>query len=201
MYTWNKKNALKVLLYGVLYAALSACVCFAGAIHPIMFVCYQITAGLIVTGPVITAFRRVQAPGVAACLMAVMLLLFALVEPSVWHMVPVLVIGLLAEAVRAIGKYRWVGDVVATAIMTFTTFGYYGQIWLNRAFTYESAVEEMPAGYGDGLMAVSPTWAFPVVMIVGVCVSVGISYLTAKLFKLPKSAAAQPAEEERVGLA
>ena len=195
MYTWNKKNALNVLLYAVLYAALSACVCFAGAIHPIMFVCYQITAAILVTGVAITAFRRVRAPGVAACLALAMILLFFIIQDALpWHVVPLIVIGLLAEAVRALGKYNWWGDVAAAAIMTFSTFGYYGQIWLNRAFTYESAVEEMPAGYGDGLMAASPNWAFPVVMIVGVLVSIGISYLTAKLFKLEKQTEAQDSE-------
>ena len=51
-----------------------------------------------------------------------------------------------------------------TVIMTFSTFGFYGQIWLNRDFTYEAAIEEMPAGYGDTLMSLSPGWAFPVVI-------------------------------------
>ena len=186
MNTWNKKRSLKVLLCAVLYALFSALTAVAGAIHPIMFVCYQITAGLIVTGPAIAAFRRVQAPGVALCLMAMMLLLLAILEPSVWHMVPVLIIGVLAEAVRAIGKYNWVGDVIAAVIMTFSTAGYYLQIWFNRDFTYQAAIDEMPAGYADGLMACSPNWAFPVVILVAIAVSVGISYLTAKLFKLEK---------------
>lgn len=187
MNNWNKKNALKVLLYAVLYAALSACVCFLGAIHPIMFVLYQVTAGIFVTGVAITAFRRVQAPGVAACLVAAMILLLVIIQDAVaWHVIPLLVILVLAEAVRAVFKYNWTGDLIATAIMTFSTFGYYGQIWFNRDFTYESAVAEMPAGYADGLMAVSPTWALPVVIVIGVAVSVCISYVTAKLFKLEK---------------
>jgi len=28
----------------------------------------------------------------------------------------------------------------------------YGQIWFNRDYTYDCAVEEMPAGYADALM-------------------------------------------------
>ena len=74
--------------------------------------------------------------------------------------------------------------MIAAAVMSFSTFGYYGQIWFNRAYTYECAVEEMPAGYGDKLMAVSPAWTLPVVIIVGIAASVVISNLTAKLFKL-----------------
>lgn len=187
MNNWNKTNALRMLLYAVLYAAFSAIVCFLGAIHPVMFVCYQITAGILVTGAAITAFRRVQAPGVAACLALAMILLFFIIQDaSVWHIAPLVVIAILAEAIRALAKYNWTGDVIAAAIMTFSTFGFYGQIWFNRAFTYEAAVEEMPAGYADGLMAVSPTWALPVVLIIGIAASVGISYLTAKLFKLEK---------------
>lgn len=187
MNNWNKTNALWMLLYGVLYAAFSAIVCFMGAVHPVMFVCYQITAAVLVTGVVIRAFRRVQAPGAAACLAIFMIALFFIIrDASVWHITPLIVIAVLAEAVRAAFKYNWTGDVIAAAIMTFSTFGFYGQIWFNRDFTYESAVAEMPAGYADGLMAVSPNWALPVVLIVAVCISVGISYLTAKLFKLEK---------------
>ena len=72
-------------------------------------------------------------------------------------------------------------------MMTFSTFGFYGQIWFNRAFTYEAAVEEMPVGYADGLMACSPGWAFPVVVLLGIAASALISNLTASLFKLEKN--------------
>jgi hypothetical protein len=58
--------------------------------------------------------------------------------------------------------------------------------WFNRNYTYECAVEEMPAGYADGLMTASPMWSLIVVIIVGVVLSVVISNLTAKLFKLEK---------------
>ena len=70
--------------------------------------------------------------------------------------------------------------------MTFSSFGYYGQIWFNRAYTYECAIEEMPAGYADTLMAVSPAWALPVVIIIGIVLSVLISNITVKIFKLEK---------------
>ena len=76
---------------------------------------------------------------------------------------------------------------IATMIMTFSTFGFYGQIWFNRTFTYEAAVDEMPAGYAEGLMAVSPDWAFPVVVVIGLALSAVICNVTAKLFKVEKS--------------
>ena len=60
---------------------------------------------------------------------------------------------------------------------------YYGQIWFNRAYTYECAVEEMPAGYGDTLMAVSPAWTFPAVVIVGMIVSIWIANISMKKHK------------------
>lgn len=176
-----------MLLYAVLYAVVTALVCVTGAIHPVFFVCYQITAGLLLSGIVITAFRRIQAPGVAACLSLGMLLLLVIIQDAVaWHVIPLIAIAVLAEAVRATFRYSWTGDVIAAVIMTFSSFGYYGQIWFNRAYTYECAIEEMPAGYGDKLMAVSPAWAFPVVIIAGVVVSVLVSNLTAKLFRLDK---------------
>ena len=44
-------------------------------------------------------------------------------------------------------------------------------------------VEEMPAGYGDTLMSVSPAWAFPVVVIVGMILSVWIAIFSMKRHK------------------
>jgi len=47
---WNKKNALLMVIYVVLYVVMTVIVCVLGSVHPFFFVCYQITAGLIVTG-------------------------------------------------------------------------------------------------------------------------------------------------------
>ena len=93
-------------------------------------------------------------------------------DAVMWHVVPLIVITILAEIVRAMAKYSQTGDIAATVLMSFSSFGYYGQIWFDRAYTYECAVEEMPAGYGDTLMSVSPAWAFPVVVAAGIIVSV-----------------------------
>ena len=181
---WNRKNALWMLLYAVLYAIVTAAVCVTGSIHPIFFVCYQITAGLLLSPIVIRAFRRVQAPGAAVCLFLGMLLLLLIINDAVkWHVVPLIVITVLAEIVRGLSNYSWAGDVVGTVLMSFSSFGYYGQIWFNRAYTYECAVEEMPAGYGDTLMSVSPVWAFPAVVIIGIIVSVWIANVSMKRHK------------------
>jgi|GEM_PF-771945 len=173
---WNRKNALWILLYAVLYAVVTAAVCVTGSIHPIFFVCYQITAGLLLSPIIILAFRRVQAPGAAVCLFLGMLLLLLIINDAVmWHVVPLIIITVLAEAVRGMTKYSWSGDTIAVILMSFSSFGYYGQIWFNRAYTYECAVEEMPAGYGDTLMSVSPAWTFPVVVIIGIIMSILIT--------------------------
>ena len=183
----EKKSVFCVLLYAVLYAVVTALVCITGSIHPVFFVCYQITAGILLSGIIITAFRKAKAPGVAVCLLFGLLLLLLLIQDAVaWHVIPLIVITVLAELIRAAFKYSWTGDVIATILMTFSSFGYYGQIWFNRKYTYECAIEEMPAGYADTLMALSPTWLLPVVIIVGVLLSVQISNLTAKLFNLNK---------------
>ena len=181
---WNRKNALWMLLYAVLYAIVTAVVCVTGSIHPIFFVCYQITAGLLLSPIVIRAFRRVQAPGAAVCLFLGILLLLLIIRDAVmWHVLPLIVIAVLAEAVRGMTNYSWSGDVAGTVLMSFSSFGYYGQIWFNRVYTYECAVEEMPAGYGDTLMSVSPAWAFPVVVIVGMILSVWIANISMKKHK------------------
>ena len=171
---WNRKNALWMLLYAALYAVVIAAVCVTGSIHPIFFVCYQITAGL-----------------AAVCLfLGMLLLLFIINDAVMWHVVPLIVITVLAEAVRGMTKYSWSGDTIAAVLMSFSSFGYYGQIWFNRAYTYECAVEEMPAGYGDTLMSVSPAWTFPVVVIIGIIMSILISNVFMKKQKAiekPKS--------------
>ena len=187
MKKWNGKNLLWMLLYLVLYMVGTVITCVLGSVHPIMFVCYQITAGILLSGVVITAFDRIKAPGVAACLALGIVLVFIIInDVSVWHIVPLVVIGIVAEIIRLIAKYNWTGNVISTIIMTFSTFGFYGQIWLNRDFTYSESIEEMPAGYADTLMKCSPAWALPVVLIIGIMVSVLISSLTAKIFKLEK---------------
>lgn len=187
MNNWNKKNALRMVLYAVLYAAMSAVVCVTGSFHPIFFVCYQITAGILLSGIIIKAFNTVKAPGAAACLALAMLLLLVIIGDAVmWHVMSLIVIAVLAEVIRKVADYSWNGDAAATAVMSFSTFGYYGQIWFNRAYTYECCLKEMPAGYGDGLMVLSPAWALPVVVILGVAASVVVSNVTAKLFKLEK---------------
>ncbi len=187
MKEWTKKKTLWTLLYAVLYAVGTAIVCVTGAITPILFVGYQITAGILLSGIIIYAFGKVKAPGVAACLGVAMILLLVLIGDAVaWHVIPIVVIVILAEAIRTIFKYNWTGDVISTVIMTFSSFGYYGQIWFNRDYTYECAIEEMPAGYAEGLMAASPMWSLIVVILAGVVLSVVVSNITAKLFKLEK---------------
>ena len=140
---FEKKSVFRVLLYAVLYAVVTALVCITGSIHPVFFVCYQITAGILLSGIIITAFRKTKAPGVAVCLLFGLLLLLLLIQDAVaWHVIPLIVITVLAELIRAAFKYSWTGDVIATILMTFSSFGYYGQIWFNRTYTYECAIEE-----------------------------------------------------------
>lgn len=118
-----------MLLYAVLYAIVTAVVCVTGSVHPVFFVCYQVTAGLLLPPIVIRAFRKVQAPGAAVCLFLGILLLLLIIRDAVmWHVVPLIVITVLAEAVRGMTKYSWSGDAAAAVLMSFSSFGYYGQI-------------------------------------------------------------------------
>jgi hypothetical protein len=104
-------------------------------------------------------------------------------DANLWHCLPVIIIAILAEIVRLIFQYNAAGNLIAAVIMSFSTFGYYGQIWFNRDYTYECAVEEMPAGYAEALMNYSPAWALPVVIIIGIAVAVVNYNITKKLFK------------------
>lgn len=181
---WSKKNALWMLLFVVLYVIASVIVCVLGSIHPFLFVCYQITAGLLVTGVAAKAFDRIKSFGAAVCLSLGMLLtFFAMQDANLWHCVPVIVIAVLAELIRIAFDYNGKGNMLSAVIMSFSTFGYYGQIWFNRDYTYACAVEEMPSGYADTLMNCSPAWSFPVVIIIGIAVAVIIYNTTKKLLR------------------
>lgn len=180
---WNRKNALRMFLYTVIYIVTSVIVCVLGSVHPILFVCYQITAGLLVTGAAARAFDCIRQPGAAACLSLGMLIVFFVIrDANLWHCLPVVIIALLAELVRAISKYAPVGNRAAAVIMSFSTFGYYAQIWFNRDYTYDCAVDEMPKGYAETLMDLSPGWTFPVVVVLGIAVSVFVARITEKRF-------------------
>lgn len=185
---WNKKNVLWLLLYVVLYFAATLLVCSMGAIHPILFVCYQITAGILVTGVAARGFARIRSFGTALIYSAGLCLIFAAAgEFNAWHCIPIVIIGILAElAGLVMGNEKWSAIVVKSVIMSFSTFGYYGQIWFNRDFTYDCAIEEMPEGYAQALMDASPAWTLPVVIVVGIVLAVVSANLTARIFKLEK---------------
>lgn len=184
MNTWTKKNALWLLLYVVLYVIATVIVCVLGSVHAVMFVCYQITAAILVTGVAGKAFDRIKAPGAAVCLgLGMILTFFVIGDANLWHCVPIIVIAVLAEIVRGICHNKAPGNLIASIMMSFSSFGYYGQIWFNRDYTYECAAEEMPAGYADSLMQCSPAWAFPAVIIAGIVLSAVMYGIAAKLFR------------------
>ena len=56
----------------------------------------------------------------------------------------------------------------------------------SRLPTWVILAEEMPSGYAESLMAASPAWSLIVVIVVGVVLSVMISNVTAKLFKIDR---------------
>ena len=185
MNKWTSKNALWMLVYTLLYVIGTMLVCLTGIIHPVIFVCYHITAGILLTDIMIKAFDRVKAAGVAVFLsVGAIIMLLLIGDANLWHVLPLIIIAIAAEAIRYVFKYRWKGDIAGAAVMTFSTFGYYSQIWFNRAHTYEHSIEEMPAGYADTLMSVSPVWALPVVTVIGIILSVVMANVAAKLFKL-----------------
>ena len=83
--------------------------------------------GLLLSPIVIRAFRRIQAPGAALCLFLGMLLLLLIIRDAVmWHVVPLIVITVLAEAARGMTGYSRTGDFIGTVLMSFSSFGYYG---------------------------------------------------------------------------
>lgn len=50
-----------------------------------------------------------------------MLLLLVIIGDAVaWHVIPVILIAFLAEAVKALFHYQWIGNLMAAVIMTFS---------------------------------------------------------------------------------
>ena len=95
------RKILSLLLYAALYAAVTALVCVTGAIHPVFFVCYQITAGILLSGTVMTAFRRMKGPGIAACMfLGLLFLLIMIQDASAWHVIPLIAVTAAAEVIR-----------------------------------------------------------------------------------------------------
>lgn len=172
------------MLYVVLYVIATVIVCVLGSFHAVLFVCYQITAAIFVTGVAGKAFDRIKAPGAAACLgLGMILTFFVIGDANLWHCVPIVVIAVLAEILRGICRYKAPGNLITSVIMSFSSFGYYGQIWFNRDYTYECAVEKMPAGYADALMRFSPAWTLPAVIFAGIVLSAVMYGIAAKLFR------------------
>lgn len=188
MKKWNLKNTLWMLIYMILYVIVTVFVCMTGIIHPIFFICYQITAGILLTGIVFKAFNKVRAPGAAVFLSAgLIIMLFIIQDVTAWHIVPVIIIAAAAEAFRFLFRYNRMGDIIGTVIMTFSTFGYYGRIWLGRTYTYGVAIEEMPVGYADTLMLFSPIWTLPLVLFIGIALSILMQILLKNHLTLKES--------------
>lgn len=68
--------------------------------------------------------------------------------------------------------------------MSFSNFGYSMCIWLMRDFTYHEALAEMPEGYADTLMRVSPLWTFPATLLLTVILALISANISGKLLKL-----------------
>ena len=114
-----------MLLYTVLYAIATILVVMTGMIHPIFFVCYQITARILLSGIILRAFYRIKAPGVAVFFSAAMILVLLFIRDAIlWHVIPLIAIALLAEVSRTVSKYQRTGELIGTVFMSFSTFGY-----------------------------------------------------------------------------
>ena len=57
-----------------------------------------------------------------------------------WHVAPLIVIIALAGGCQGYNKLQLVRRYCGNNSMSYSSFGYYGQIWFNRAYTYECAV-------------------------------------------------------------
>ena len=184
---WNKRNTLRVLLFAVIYVLANFAILNMGAIHPVLFVLYTCISAILLPGLYLAGASRIKGPGVAAVYGGLMLLLIIVADLSWYKVADLLVMIVVAELLRrAFGYDSWKGLKWSSVAMCFSNFGYSMCIWLMRDFTYSEAVEEMPAGYADTLMKVSPAWTLPVTLIATVVIALICAEISRKLLKLEK---------------
>lgn len=182
---WSKKKLLRVLLFALIYFVVNFAILNIGSIHPILFVLYTTISAVFLPGLYLAGASKVKAPGVAAIYGGVMLLVIIIVDCSWYKITELLAMIVLAELLRLIFGYEsWTGLLLSSIVMSFSNFGYSMCIWLMRDFTYSEALEEMPTGYAEKLMEVSPMWTFPVTLAATVLVAVITANISKKLLKI-----------------
>lgn len=182
---WSTKKLLRVLLFALVYLAANIAILNTGAVHPVLFVMYTMTSAVLLPGIYLAGAGKVKGPGAAVIYGGIMLIAIILADPSWYKITELVSMIVLAELARFLCGYdNWVGLLISSVVMCFSNFGYSMCIWLMRDFTYGETLAEMPAGYGDRLMAVSPMWAFPATLIATVAIAVFTTNISRKLLKI-----------------
>ena len=182
---WTKGNTLRILLLAVLYVAANILILNMGAIHPVMFVLYTCISAILLPGLYLAGASQVRGPGVAALYGGMMLLVVIAVDLSWYKVMELSVMILLAEFLRRLFGYEsWNGLQWSAIVMCFSNFGYSMCIWLMRDFTYHEALAEMPEGYADTLMRVSPAWTFPTTLLLTVVLALISANICKRLLQL-----------------
>lgn len=181
----DDKKFLRVLLFSLVYLAVNLAILNTGAIHPMMFVLYTTVSAVLLPGIYLAGAGRVKAPGVAVIYGGIMLIVVIFADPSWYKVTELLVMIILAELIRYLCVYdKWAGLLLSSVVMCFSNFGYSMCIWLMSDFTYSEAIAEMPTGYADKLMEVSPMWIFPVTLIATIAIAVITANISKKLLKI-----------------
>lgn len=182
---WTTKKFLRVLLFSLVYLAVNLAILNTGATHPVMFVLYTTVSAVLLPEIYLAGASRVKAPGVAVIYGGIMLVVVIFADPSWYKVTELLVMITLAELIQYLCGYdKWAGLLLSSVVMCFSNFGYSMCIWLMRDFTYSEAITEMPAGYADKLMEVSPMWTFPVTLIATIVIAVITANISKKLLKI-----------------
>ena len=182
---WTKANTLRIFLFAVAYVAVNILILTMGAIHPVMFVLYTCISAVLLPGLYLAGASRISGPGAAAVYGGLMLLVVTAVDAAWYKVVELFVMLLLAEFLRRLLGYEsWNGLKWSAVVMCFSNFGYSMCIWLMRDFTYHEALAEMPEGYADTLMRVSPLWVFPATLFMTIILALISASISKRLLNL-----------------
>lgn len=182
---WTKENIRRAALFAALYLAANLLILNLGAVHPVMFVLYTCVSAIFLPGLYLAGAARLRGPGAAALYGGIMLLTVLAVDISWYKVAELSAMILLAELIRYLCGYESRNGLQWSAVvMSFSNFGYSMCIWLMRDFTYHEALAEMPEGYADTLMRVSPLWTFPATLLLTVILALISANISGKLLKL-----------------
>ena len=158
------RDLINIGIYSAIYFVISLVLAFTGLI-PIMLMLLSSMYGLVCGIPFMMFLTKVKKPGMILIMSLIMgVLMF--VTGMTWMPIPFSILtGLIAEAVYRSGKYQSMKAAVLTAgVFPLWACGNYLPLFLQRE-QYFAERASYGQEYADAVMAMTPNWIFPILLI------------------------------------